>query len=418
MKLKSSTVFALTPAALAIVIALAIANASAQTESPSPSAAAATSSTPATAENTAAIAIPDAPAPRVSKAWLVMDAASGEVLAGENVDEKLPPASITKVMTSYVIAAEMAKGNLKPDDQVMMTENAWRKGGASTDGSYSGFEVNKTAPLIEMEKGMVVQSGNDAAIALAEHVAGSEDAFASLMNSYAKQLGLANTHFVNATGLPDEAHLSTARDLALLGRALARDFPEAYAYNSLKEFTVGPITQPNRNLLLWRDDSVDGIKTGHTAAAGYCLMASAKRGDQRLVSVILGGSSEEQRAADSQALLNWGFRFYESHRLFEADKPIAVQRLWKGQVDEVNLGVAQPLIVNLPRGSAPNLKSTMDVPTTLVAPVEKGQPIGTVRVMLDGKEIASAPLIALEAVEQGGFFKRLWHEIRMWWASL
>lgn len=418
MKLKPLTVFALTPAALAVFIGLAMANAQTGGTTQPTTAASASASQPATSENAAENVIPDAPAPRVSKAWLVMDAVSGEVLAGENVDEQLPPASITKVMTSYVIAAEMAKGNLKADDQVMMTENAWRKGGAGTDGSYSGFEVNKTAPLIEMEKGMVVQSGNDAAIALAEHVAGSEAAFATLMNNYARQLGLANTHFVNATGLPDEAHVSSARDLALLGRALVRDYPEAYSYNSLKEFTVGPITQPNRNLLLWRDDSVDGIKTGHTSAAGYCLMASAKRGDQRFITVILGGSSEEQRAADSQALLNWAFRFYESHRLFEADKPIAVQRLWKGQVDEVNLGVAQPLVISLPRGSAPSLKSTMDVPTTLIAPVEKGQAIGTVRVTLNGKEIASAPLIALEAVEPGGFFKRLWHEIRMWWAAL
>ncbi|PJK06630.1 serine-type D-Ala-D-Ala carboxypeptidase [Lysobacteraceae bacterium NML71-0210] len=383
-----------------------------------PATASVASNVAAATQQTSEIAIPAAPVPRVSKAWLIMDAASGEVLAGENVDEQLPPASITKVMTSYVIAAEMAKGNLKADDQVMMSENAWRKGGAATDGSYSGFEVNKSAPLLEMEKGMVVQSGNDAAIALAEHVAGSEEAFASLMNSYAKQLGLANTHFVNATGLPDEAHVSSARDLALLGRALVRDYPEAYSYNSLKEFTVGPITQPNRNLLLWRDGSVDGIKTGHTAAAGYCLMASAKRGDQRFITVILGGSSEEQRATDSQALLNWGFRFYESHRLFEANQPIAVQRLWKGQVNEVNLGLAQPLVISLPRGSAPSLKSSMDVPTTLIAPVEKGQAIGTVRVTLDGKEIASAPLVALETVEPGGFFKRLWHEIRMWWAAL
>lgn len=417
MKLKSLPVLALTPAALAALIGLAMANAQTANIAP-PAKALALANVAAVAQQTPEIAIPAAPVPRVSKAWLIMDAVSGEVLAGENVDEQLPPASITKVMTSYVIAAEMAKGNLKADDQVMMSENAWRKGGAATDGSYSGFEVNKTAPLLEMEKGMVVQSGNDAAIALAEHVAGSEEAFASLMNSYAKQLGLANTHFVNATGLPDEAHVSSARDLALLGRALIRDYPEAYSYNSLKEFTVGPITQPNRNLLLWRDGSVDGIKTGHTSAAGYCLMASAKRAGQRFITVILGGSSEEQRAADSQALLNWGFRFYESHRLFEANQPIAVQRLWKGKVNEVNLGLAQPLVISLPRGSAPNLKSTMDVPTTLIAPVEKAQTIGTVRVTLDGKEIASVPLIALEAVEPGGFFKRLWHEIRMWWAAL
>ncbi|MBE2210247.1 MAG: D-alanyl-D-alanine carboxypeptidase [Xanthomonadaceae bacterium] len=362
--------------------------------------------------------IPPAPAPKASKAWILMDAATGQVLAGENIDAQLEPASITKVMTSYVIAAELAKGKLKADDPVMMSENAWRTGGAGTDGSYSGFEVNKSAPLEQMEIGMVVQSGNDAAIALAEHVAGSEAAFASLMNSHAQRIGMKNTHFVNATGLSAPGHLSSARDLALLGRALIRDFPSAYSYNSLKEFTVGPITQPNRNLLLWRDNSVDGIKTGHHSGAGYCLMASAKRGDQRLISVILGGSSEEQRAVDSQALLNWGFRFYESHRLYDADKPVATQRVWKGKTDEVQLGVAQPLIVSLPRGRYPQMKSSMDVPKTLVAPITKGQRIGTVKVTLDGKEIASAPLVALQAVEEAGFFKRLWHEIRMWWASL
>ncbi len=401
-----SIALALAPAALATAfIGLAVA----QTQAPA---------APPAAVASGALPIPPAPAPRVAKAWLVMDAASGEVLAGENIDAQLEPASITKVMTSYVIAAEMAKGNLKADEPVMMTENAWRKGGAGTDGSYSGFEVNKTAPLLEMEKGMVVQSGNDAAIALAEHVAGSEEAFATLMNGYARQLGMKNTHFKNATGLPEPGHHSSARDLALLGRALARDFPEAYAFNSLKEFTVGPITQPNRNLLLWRDNSVDGIKTGHTSSAGYCLLASAKRGDQRLVSVILGGSGEEQRAVDSQALLNWGFRFHESHRLYEAGKQIATQKVWKGQVDEVKLGVEQPLIVSLPRGRYPQMSSSMDVPKTLSAPIEKGQVIGTVKVVLDGKEIASAPLVALEAVDEGGFFKRLWHEIRMWWASI
>ncbi|MGY0797479.1 D-alanyl-D-alanine carboxypeptidase family protein [Lysobacter sp. A286] len=363
--------------------------------------------------------LPVPPPPEVvGEAWVVMDAASGNVLAGENIDAPLPPASITKVMTSYVIAAEMAGGKVKADDQVMMTENAWRKGGAGTDGSYSGFQVNQSAPLLEMEKGMVVQSGNDAAIALAEHVAGSEDAFAALMNQYAERIGMKNTHFVNATGLTDEGHVSTARDLALLGRALALNFPETYAYNKIKEFTVGPITQPNRNVLLWRDKSVDGIKTGHTSAAGYCLMASAKRGDQRLVSVVLGSSSEKQRADDSQALLNWGFRFYETHKLYDADTSIATQKVWKGTADEVQLGVAAPLLVTLPRGKYEQLKPTMDVPKTLVAPIAKGQAIGTVKVTLDGKVIAERPLVALAAIEEGGFFKRLWHELLMWWESV
>lgn len=361
--------------------------------------------------------VPDAPAPKVSKAWLVMDYATGQVLAGENVDTPVEPASITKVMTSYVIAAEMAAGKIKATDQVMMSEHAWRSGGAGTDGSYSGFEVNKTAPLEQMEKGMVVQSGNDAAIALAEHVAGSEQAFAQLMNAYARKIGMKASHFVNPHGLTAEGHVTTARDLAILGRALIRNFPEAYSYNKIKEFTVGPITQPNRNLLLWRDPSVDGIKTGHTSSAGYCLMASAQRGDQRLITVVMGDTSENQRAVDSQALLNWGFRFHETHRLYEAGKALASPKVWKGAENVVQVGVAQPLLVTTPRGKYDRLKATMDLPKSLVAPIAKGQKIGTVKVSLDGKVIAQAPLVAVSAVEAGGFFKRLWHELLMWWQS-
>lgn len=363
-------------------------------------------------------ALPVPPPPQVvGKAWILMDYASGNVLAGENVDTQVEPASITKVMTSYVIAAEMAGGKIKPTDAVMMSENAWRTGGAGTDGSYSGFEVNKTAPLEQMEKGMVVQSGNDASIALAEHVAGSTEAFAALMNMYAERVGMKNTHFVNPHGLPAEGHVTTVRDLAILGRALIRDFPEAYAYNRIKEFTVGPITQRNRNLLLWRDASVDGIKTGHTSSAGYGLMASAKRGDQRLISVVVGSTGEKQRADDSQALLNWGFRFFETHRLFDAGKAVATQKVWKGGADQVKLGLAAPMLVTLPRGRYERLKSTMDVPGQLVAPITKGQRIGTVTVTLDGKPVAQRPLVALEAVEEAGFFKRLWHELLMWWQS-
>ena len=364
-------------------------------------------------------ALPVPPPPETeAAAWIVMDAASGNVLAGENIDQPLEPASITQVMTSYVIAAEMAGGKVKEDDQVMMTEHAWRTGGAGTDGSYSGFEVNKTAPLIQMEKGMVVQSGNDAAIALAQHVAGSVDAFAALMNQYAARIGMKNSHFVNPTGLPAEGHVSTARDLALLGRALIHNFPKAYSYNKIKEFTVGPITQPNRNVLLWRDKSVDGIKTGHTSGAGYCLMASAQRGDQRLITVVLGSGSESQRADQSQALLNWGFRFYETHKLYDAASKIAEQKVWKGETDLLQLGVAEPLLVTVPRGRYDRLKPMMDVPRTLVAPIEKGQEVGMVKVMLDDKVVAQRPLVALNAVEEGGFFKRLWDEFWMWWESV
>ena len=395
---------------LLLAVALATAGlAFAQTPAPAPA--------PKPAALSENLPIPDAPAPATSKAWIVMDYATGQVLAGENYDAPVEPASITKVMTSYVIAAEMAAGKIKGTDQVMMSENAWRKGGAGTDGSYSGFPVNKTAPLVEMEKGMVVQSGNDAAIALAEHVAGSEAAFGQLMNAYAKRIGMTKSHFVNPHGLPAEGHLTTAHDLARLGQALIRDFPEAYSYNKIKELTVGPITQPNRNVLLWRDPSVDGIKTGHTSSAGYCLMASAKREEQRLITVVMGDTSEKQRAVDSQALLNWGFRFYETHVLYTANKSLATPKVWKGDGNDVAVGVSQPLLVSTPRGKYDHLKATMDLPKSLVAPIAKGQKLGMVKVMLDGKLVAQSPLVALSAVEEGGFFKRLWHELLMWWQS-
>jgi D-alanyl-D-alanine carboxypeptidase (penicillin-binding protein 5/6) len=331
---------------------------------------------------------------------------------------RLEPASITKVMTSYVIAAELKAGRIKANDRVLMSENAWRSGGAGTDGSYSGFEVNKTADLTEMVKGMVIQSGNDAAIALAEHVAGSEAAFATLMNDYAKRMGLANSRFVNSHGLSAEGHYSTAHDLALLGRALIRDFPNEYGYNKIREFKVGAMNpQLNRNILLWRDESVDGIKTGHHSGAGYCLLSSAKRGDQRLIAVVMHTASEEERAVDSLALLNWAFRFYETHRLYQANTAVATHKVWKGEIDEVKLGLQQPLLVSTPRGRYAELKPQMDVPKTLVAPIKAGQQIGTVRVMLDGKTVIEAPLVALQKIPEAGFFKRLWHEFLMWWES-
>jgi len=393
--------------ALAALATTAMGLAIAQTPAPTPAPAA-----PAAA----AVEIPPPPKP-VGTAWVLVDYITGQVLAGENYNERVEPASITKVMTSYVLAAEQKNGKIKPDDQVMMSERAWREGGAGTDGSYSGFAVNKTAPLIDMEKGMAVQSGNDAAIALAEHTAGSEEAFASLMNNYAARIGMKGSHFVNAHGLSAPEHYSTAYDLALLGRAFIRDYPEQYAFNKIKEFTVGTITQPNRNLLLWRDASVDGIKTGHHSGAGYCLMSSAKRGDQRLVAVVMGSTSEKQRADDSLALLNWGFRFYETHRLYEPGKAIATQRVWKGQAKEVQLGVAQPMLVSVPRGRYEQLKPTMDVPKTLVAPITAGQAIGTVKVTLDGKVVAESPLVAITPIEEAGFFKRLWDAFWMWWES-
>lgn len=393
---------------LAALATTAMGLAIAQTPAPTPQ--------PSAAPASAAVAIPPAPTPTAT-AWVLMDYITGQVLAGENYNERVEPASITKVMTSYVLAAEQKNGKIKPTDQVMMSERAWREGGAGTDGSYSGFAVNKTASLLDMETGMAVQSGNDAAIALAEHAAGSQEAFAALMNNYAAQIGMKGSHFANAHGLSAPEHYSTAYDLALLGRALIREYPEQYAFNKIKEFTVGAITQPNRNLLLWRDPSVDGIKTGHHSAAGYCLMSSAKRGDQRLIAVVMGSTSEKQRADDSLALLNWGFRFYETHRLYEPGKAIATQRVWKGKTKDVQLGVAQPMLVSVPRGRYDDLKPTMDVPKTLVAPITAGQAIGTVKVTLDGKVVAQSPLVAITAIEEAGFFKRLWDAFWMWWES-
>ena len=395
--------------AIAALATISAGLALAQTPAPQPG--------PQASAPTAAVAIPPAPKP-AGTAWILMDYTTGQVLAGENYEQRLEPASITKVMTSYVVAAEIKNGKIKPTDPVLMSERAWREGGAGTDGSYSGFELNKTAPLVDMEKGMAVQSGNDAAIALAEHVAGSEEAFASLMNNYAARIGMKNTHFVNAHGLSAPEHYSTAHDLALLGQAMIRDYPETYAYNKIKEYKVGAMNpQPNRNLLLWRDPAVDGIKTGHHSGAGYCLMSSALRGDQRLIAVVMGSTSEKQRADDSMALLNWGFRFFETHRLYEAGKAIAQQRVWKGTSKQVQLGVAQPLLVGVPRGRYADLKPTMDVPKVLEAPIAKGQAIGTVKVALDGKLVAQAPLVAINEVERGGFFRRLWDSFWMWWES-
>jgi len=397
---------------LAAFSAALVAAAVAQTPAPQPVAA------------PAAMPVPPAPVPTGAKAWLLMDFETGQILAGENIDLRMEPASITKVMTSYVAAAEAKSGKIKPDDLVTISERAWREGGAGTDGSFSGFELNSRVKLSDIEKGMAVQSGNDAAIAIAEHVAGSAEAFASLMNSYAKRIGMQNSNFVNAHGLPAENHYTTARDLALLGRAMIRDFPETYAYNSLKEYTVGSITQHNRNGLLWREGSgVDGIKTGHTSSAGYCLLASAKRGDQRFVSIVMGISAKSQgegfrlRENGNLNLLEWGFRFFESHKLYAAQAKIATHKVWKGTVEEVGLGLTSPLVISVERGRYTQLKPAMDVPKTLVAPIKKGQVIGKLRVSLDGKVIAERPLVALNEVPEGNFFKRLWHEFWMWWES-
>lgn len=369
----------------------------------------------------ATIQIPAAPVPVGAAAWLVMDFNNGQILAGQNPDQRMEPASITKVMTSYVVAAEIKSGKIKATDQVMISENAWRGGGGGTDGSTSFLPLNSTVSLEELERGMVIQSGNDAAIALAEHVAGSEQAFVELMNNYAKKIGMNNTNFTNPHGLSDPNHYSTARDLALMGRALIRDFPVAYAHNKIKEYTVNGIRQHNRNGLLWKDPSVDGIKTGHTSAAGYCLLASAKRGEQRMVSVVLGiqttssGEGFRLRENGNLALLNWGFRFFETRTLYTPDKVVVSPRVWKGKQDVVALGVATPFSLSVPRGKFESLKANIDVPKHIIAPLKAGQAVGVLRISLDGKVIASTPLVAKTAVAEAGFFGRLWDGFWLWW---
>jgi D-alanyl-D-alanine carboxypeptidase (penicillin-binding protein 5/6) len=317
-------------------------------------------------------------------------------------------------MTSYVVSAELAAGKVKMDDQVFISENAWRSGGAGTEGSTSFLAVNTKVPLKDLFYGMVIQSGNDAAIALAEHVAGSEQTFAELMNQYAARLGMTGTHFANASGLPDPNHYSTAHDIALLSRALIRDYPEEYKVYAIKEFEWNGIKQHNRNSLLWRDNSVDGIKTGHTTEAGYCLTTSAQRGDQRLIAVVMGTSSEKQRADANQALLNYGFRFYETHKLYEADKPLATPTLWKGAATSLPLGVAADVVVSMPRGRYKDLKASMDFPNRLIAPYTKGQQVGTLHVSLDGKPLVERPLVALADAPAAGFWGRMSDGILLW----
>ncbi|MEZ2419916.1 D-alanyl-D-alanine carboxypeptidase family protein [Luteibacter sp. RCC_6_2] len=365
--------------------------------------------------------VPEAPVPPPpdveGKSWVLMDYNTGQIIASKDPDLQVEPASITKVMTDYVVSAEVGNGKIHMTDPVTISENAWRGGGAGTDGSTSFLKLNSQVPLKDLLYGMIIQSGNDAAIALAEHTAGSEPAFANLMNAYAKQLGMTHSNFQNASGYPVSNHFTTARDIAILSRALIHDFPEDYAISAVKEFEWNGIKQHNRNLLLWRDNTVDGIKTGHTAAAGYCLAASAKQGDARMIAIVMGANSEKGRADAALALLNYGFRFYESHKLYEANKPLATPKLWKGAENTVALGLTEDALVSVKRGDYDKLKANLDIPATLIAPFKKGQQVGTLRVTLDGQPILTAPLVALADAPEGGFFSRLWDTIMLWFHS-
>ena len=347
----------------------------------------------------AALPIP-APPEVAAKNYFVIDFASGKVLAEKNPDEKIEPASITKMMTSYVVYKELEADRLSMDDMVDISEKAWRMGG-----SRMYLEVNTSVSVHDLMKGLIIQSGNDASVALAEHIAGTEDAFVQLMNQYAIELGMNDTNFVNCTGWPDKEHLTTARDIATLSKALIAEFPEHYSWYAEKVYTYNNIKQYNRNKLLWRDDSVDGIKTGHTESAGFCLVASAERSGMRIISVALGTESEKARASVSQALLNYGFRFYESHTLYNAGEVLSRPRIWSGEFETLTVGLSEDLAIAIPRGAYDNLDAVMDIDKNIEAPVAEGQQIGVVKVSLDGELLETAPLVALETVNEGNLFQ-------------
>ena len=345
-----------------------------------------------------------APPDVAGSAWILLDATTGKVLVENNADQQLPPASLTKMMTSYVVASELHKGKIKEQDQVPVSVKAWQMGG-----SKMYIREGTTVPVIDLLRGVIIQSGNDASVALAEYLAGTEDAFADVMNQQALLLGMTNTHYLNATGWPAEGHLTTARDLAKLAVALINDYPEHYSIYSEKYYTWNDIKQPNRNRLLWRDGSVDGIKTGHTEEAGYCLVSSATRNNMRLVAVVMGTSSEESRARESQKLLAYGFRYYETGRMFAAGDVIqADNRVWYGKADKVNLVVAEDIYLTVPRGARDDLKAEASFDDILKAPISEGQELGSMTVKIEDEVLLEAPLVAGSTIEQAGIFSRLW----------
>jgi len=348
-----------------------------------------------------------------ASSYVLMDAVSGEIIVQKNSDESLPPASLTKMMTAYIVESEIASGDVNLHDEVPVSVKAWRTGGSKM------FIKEGTKVLLEdLLKGVIVQSGNDASIALAEYLAGSEDAFADIMNQQAVQLGMTGSHFVNATGLPAEGHVSTAIDMALLARAIIEDYPEQYAVYKDKYFTYNNIRQPNRNRLLWRDKSVDGLKTGHTEEAGYCLVASAKRGDMRLITVVMGTASEDARVKETQKLLNYGFRYYETSTLYDAGEVLTDAVVWGGETDALNLGLAERVIVTIPRGHKSQLKAQLQIDPTIKAPIALGDSLGRLTVELDGEVIVDQSIVALQDIPEGGFFKRIWDMIKLFFIGL
>jgi len=336
-----------------------------------------------------------------AKSFLLIDYNSGRILAEKNINKKVEPASITKLMTAYVVYKEMESARLSLEEEVTISKKAWKM-----KGSKMFVEVGKKVTVEDLLKGLIIQSGNDATVALAEHIAGSESTFADYMNQYAEELGMRDTNFVNATGWPNKNHVTTASDLAKLATAIIREFPEHYTRYKVKEFTYNGIKQYNRNKLLWRDKSVDGFKTGHTESAGYCLVASAKRKDMRLISVVLGTKSEKTRENVSQSLISYGFRFYESNKLYSAGESLNTARIWMGASESLNLGLSEDLIVTIPRGQYKKLDAVIDINKSIEAPVTKGQKLGVVSIKLEGKEIISQPLIALQSIDEGSLWQR------------
>ena len=363
---------------------------------------------------TTAHAEPIPPPPQVPvRGYILMDHQSGNILANLKGDERMEPASITKLMTAYVVYKALKSGKIHLDDKVTITEKAWK-----TPGSKMFVKVGTQVPVEDLLMGMVVQSGNDATVALAEHVAGSEETFAKLMNQEAERLGLKNSHFTNAPGLPDSNHYMSARDIAVLTRAVIQDFPEHYTRYSVRSFKYNNIEQQNRNRLLLTDSSVDGVKTGHTESAGYCLVSSAKRNDTRLIGVVLGAEKEKDRFVASQALLNYGFSFFESRKLYDANAPIITTRIWKGKENELPLGVTYPLYVTVPKGQAPQVSTTTTVQPKIIAPAQKDQAFGEIVVKLGDQEVSKTPLIALKEVPESGWFGRLVDSILMFFYFL
>ena len=341
-------------------------------------------------------------------AYILQDYHTGKVLAENNADAKLAPASLTKIMTVYVVFTELSNGHLHLEDMVTISEKAWK-----TSGSRMFVELGNQIKVEDLLKGVIIQSGNDASVALAEHVGGNEETFAEMMNQHAIRLGMANSHFKNSDGLPVEDHYTTARDLAILTTALIKEFPDYYRWFSQKEFTFNKITQQNRNKLLSRDESVDGVKTGFTDDAGYCLVASALREDMRLISVVMGAKSANARANENQTLLNYGFRFYESHRLYQGKMALNEARVWKGASKTISLGLAEDIYVTIPRRQYKDLKAVINVDKKITAPVADGAKLGSVKVTLKDEVVINKDLVALKAVDQGNIFQRLSDSVMM-----